>query len=383
MQQTQELSAHLTSRPAQLIKAKEAGTKIVGFFPGEYVPEELIYASGAIPLGLIHGGDPTAVNAAHSVTTRYFCPFARAQYGERILNEQPYYNLVDILVTPIACQHLKRAADLWEYYTEADIFRLGIPHEYHTSNGLKYYSDRLWSLKERLEQLTGTEITEEKLQEAIALYNRMRELLKEISLMRRAATPPLTSMDFLRLNHASFFLDPEVMVQFLASLRDRLKGQTTEAPSETMPRLILTGPNLAYGDYKVPELVEEAGGIVVAEEFCEGLRYYWQNVEADGDPMQSLAVRYLDKRLPCAFIRPSSALRADFLIKLARDFNAAGFIWYQLKYCETYDMEAYFFAQKLKEIDMPLLKLESEYDVADRGPLKIRLETFIHVLKGE
>lgn len=382
MGQMEQLSARLANRPAQLKKMKQAGAKIVALFPGEYVPEELIYASGAIPLCLIHGAHPKAVNAARHLTTRYFCPFARAQFGERLLNEQPYYNLVDILIAPTTCQHLRRVADLWEYYTEAEVFRLGIPHEYHTSSGSKYYGDMLWSLKERLEQLTGSKITEEKLQTGIALYNRMRELLKEISLMRRAAAPPLTSWDFLRLNHASFYLDPEFMVDFLTSLRDHLE-QKREAPAEEMPRLILTGPNLACGDYKVLELIEEVRGMVVAEEFCEGVRYYWQNVAANGDAMQSLAVRYLDDRLPCAFIRPAAKRRSDFLIQLAREFDAAGIIWYQLKYCETYDMEAYLFAQKAKEIGMPMLKLESEYDIADRAPLKTRLETFIHILKGE
>lgn len=382
MEQMEKLAAHLLNRPAELRKAKEAGVKIIGYFPGEYVPEEIIYASGAVPLCLIHGGDPVAVNAALSLTTRYFCPFARAQFGERLLKEKPYYNMLDLLVAPITCQHLRRTADLWEYYTEADIFRLGLPHEDNTEQGLKYYAAMLELLKERLEGLTGNKIVDEKLREAIDLYNRMRELLKEISLMRKASIPPLSSLNFAKLNHASFYLDPAFMVELLTSVCTNLKQQRGEVPDGEAPRLILTGPNLAYGDYKIPELIEEVGGMVVAEEFCEGIRYYWENVEASGNLIQSLAVRYLEKRLPCAFMRPVAEERTDFLTQLAREFDAAGFIWYQLKYCETYDIEYYFFAQKMKEIGIPVLRLESEYDIADRGPLKTRIEAFIESLKG-
>ena len=382
MEQLEKLAAHLLNRPAELRKAKKAGVKIIGYFPGEYVPEEIIYASGAAPLCLIHGGDPVAVNAALALTTRYFCPFARAQFGERLLKDQPYYNMIDLLVAPITCQHLRRTADLWEYYTEADIFRLGLPHEDGTEQGLKYYAQMLRLLKERLEELTGNEIVDEKLREAIDLYNKMRGLLKEISLMRKASIPPLSSLNFAKLNHASFYLDPAFMVELLTSLCDNLKQQRGDLPDGEAPRLILTGPNLAYGDYKILELVEEAGGMVVAEEFCEGIRYYWENVEANGNLIQSLAIRYLEKRLPCAFMRPVAEERTNFLTQLAREFDAAGFIWYQLKYCETYDMEYYFFAQKMKEIGNPVLRLESEYDIADRGPLKTRIEAFIESLKG-
>ena len=52
------LAAHLRDRPDQLREARKNGVKLIGYFPGNYVPEEIIYASGAIPLCLTHGGNP-------------------------------------------------------------------------------------------------------------------------------------------------------------------------------------------------------------------------------------------------------------------------------------------------------------------------------------
>lgn len=43
-------------RPAELRKAKRDGVKIIGYFPGNYVPEELILASGAGAICLADGG---------------------------------------------------------------------------------------------------------------------------------------------------------------------------------------------------------------------------------------------------------------------------------------------------------------------------------------
>lgn len=41
-----DINIHLKNRVAELREVRHKGTRIVGFFPGSYVPEELIHASG-------------------------------------------------------------------------------------------------------------------------------------------------------------------------------------------------------------------------------------------------------------------------------------------------------------------------------------------------
>jgi benzoyl-CoA reductase/2-hydroxyglutaryl-CoA dehydratase subunit BcrC/BadD/HgdB len=377
----EHLAAHLRDRPAKLKEAKDKGVKIIGYLPGNYVPEEIIYASGAIPICLTDGGNPHPADTALSVVPQIICPFARAQVGERLLKTNPYYSLLDMLVAPITCQHLKKVAEIWEYYGDIKVFKLGIPHQYDGDLELEYYTDRLRVLKDRLEVFTGNKITDNKLSEAIDLYNKMRELLKKISMIRRAMSPPISSSDFIKLNHASFYADPIFMVNELESLRKKLeKSQPTDKPNR--PRLLLAGPNLAHGDYKILELIEAAGGEVVIEELCEGMRYYWHRIENNGDPFQSLAKGYLRDRVPCAFMRSSTKKRFDFALGLIIDFNVSGVIWYELQCCETYDQESYYFNKKLREQNIPMLIVESNYDISDAGPLRTRIDAFIELMKG-
>jgi len=375
------LATHLKDRPAHLEEAKKSGVKIVGYFPGSYVPEELIYASGAIPLCLVDGGSSLSVEAASSVLPRIACPFVRAQAGEMILKRNPYYGMLDMVVAPITCQHLKKVAEIWDYFGDIEVFKLGIPHRYDGALELDYFITKLNALKERLQTLTGNEITGDKIGGAIELYNRMRELFKKISLTRRSSSPSISALDFVRLNHASFHADPNFMVDVLDSLYQKLnKGDQGSAVE--VPRLLLVGPNIANGDYGILELVESAGGEIVVEEVCEGIRYYWQSIENKGDLIRSLARGYLQERLPCAFMRYSSKKRLDFALKLIKDFNVSGVIWYELLYCETYDSESYIFAQKLNEYNIPMLKLESEYSAASVGQFKIRIDAFIELVRG-
>jgi benzoyl-CoA reductase/2-hydroxyglutaryl-CoA dehydratase subunit BcrC/BadD/HgdB len=375
-----ELDIHLANRPAQLEEAKKKGVKLIGYLPGNYVPEEIIYASGAIPLCLVHGGSAPSADAALSVLPEVICPFARTQIGERALKNNPYYSMIDMLVAPITCQHLKKVAETWEYYSDIEIFKLGIPHQYDGDFELVYYADRLMALRDMLQAFTGNEISSEKIGQAIDLYNKMREFLKKISLLRRAPDSPLCALDFIRLNHASFYADPTLMVDVLDSVYHQLMEKQQVTKEET-PRLLLLGPNIGYGDYKILELVEAAGGKIVIEEICEGIRYYWKGIEKNGDLFQSLAKGYLVNRLPCAFMTGSAKKRLDFALKLAADFNVSGVIWYELINCETYDSESYFFAQKMGERNIPMLILESDYGTADVGQLKVRIEAFLEMIK--
>jgi benzoyl-CoA reductase/2-hydroxyglutaryl-CoA dehydratase subunit BcrC/BadD/HgdB len=375
------LATHLRDRPAQLREAKKNGVKIIGYFPGNYVPEEIIYASGAVPLCLIDGGSPQPADAALSVVPHIICPFARAQIGERLLKKNPYYSMIDMLVAPVTCQHLKKVAEVWEYDGDLEIFKLGIPHQHSNDFELEYFTDRLRVLKDRLQAFTGNEITSERVGRAIELYNKMRGLLKKISLLRRTSDSLLSALDFIKLNHASFYADPAFMVDVLDSVYRELKDKQPAAKTNA-PRILLLGPNIGYGDYTVLELVKAAGGEIVIEEICEGIRYYWHRIENKGDLFQSLARGYLVDRVPCAFMRYSARKRLDFALKLVKDFAVSGVIWYELLCCETYDSESYFFAHEMGERNIPMLILESDYSTAGTGQLKTRIEAFIEIVKG-
>lgn len=373
------LDQAIAERPLQLQKAKEQGIKVVGLSGLGYVPEELIYASGAISMRLVRGGDPEPLAAAAGDMDRVLCPFSRAQYGYRVLEEESRYQMVDLLISAITCQHMRRVADVWDLYTDVEIFRMGVPHAYNTEAGLNYYLEMLKRLKGKLETFLGVKIEEERLKEAVILYNRMRELLKEISFLRKNKVTAITGRNFFKLMHSSFYLDPEEMVEILESLLPQLKNNGNKEEKGNH-RILLTGNMLAVGDYKVIDMVEGAGGAVVIEQFCGGVRHYLDNITLEGDLLEAIAKRYLQGRAPCAFMRPSRE-RIDLTAKLAKDFEVDGVIWYQLRYCDTYNMEYFYFNNIMKELGFPVIQLESEYDVEERGRLMNRVESFMESLE--
>jgi len=57
MDTMQRLAEYALNRPAELVKLRARGTKVIGYLAGDFIPEELIYAAGAVPVCLLHGGD--------------------------------------------------------------------------------------------------------------------------------------------------------------------------------------------------------------------------------------------------------------------------------------------------------------------------------------
>ena len=379
MEAMSNLSAHLKTRLADLGKAKVEGRIIVGYPPGGYLPEELILASGAIPVCMIRGGDHAAVELAGSYICRWIDTFYRAQIGYGTSGDDPYYSILDLLVIPITDNHLRAISDVLDYNTDLEIFTFGVPHMKEEMT-LEYYLHGITRVKKRLEELTGNKITEQKLQEAIKLCNRERELLREISLLRKSRQVSLSSKEFVALSHGSSVAEKEEMVKVLELMVKELNEEPNRQPEG--PRILLTGSTLALGDNKILDIIEEAGGVVVMEEFAEGIKPYWTDVEPKGDLMEALADAYFWRRIPPAWFRPGKE-RLDFLVQLARDFEVDGVIWYQLMYRESYKTEAYYFPGILKKATgLSMLAVESDYDAAEVGPLRTRVDTYIEMIRS-
>ena len=377
MEAINTLSVHLDSRLLQLKEMRDKGIKIVGYVPNGYMPEELVYACGTVPVALVQGGEHEPVAVSVACLGRFMDTYCRAQIGYWLLREATVYQMLDLLVVPVTDHHVRAIAESWDFWTEVEVFRLGVPH-HKTEHAFRHYWGWLRSLKEELERLTGVEITEQRLKDEIALSNELRRLFREISLMRRSAPPLISGKEFIRLMHDSFFADRRIMVEALEEMVEELKTGETSAPSG--PRIMLTGSTLASGDYVVVDLLEQAGASIVIEEFSEGLRNYWHDLDVDGDPVRALAAGYFMKEVPGAFFRGAAKERFDFLIKLARDFSVDGVLWYSLMYRDTYDVEGYLFPRVLDKFGIQALNLRSNYDAGETGSFRTQIESFLETI---
>ncbi len=159
------------------------------------------------------------------------------------------------------------------------------------------------------------------------------------------------------------------------------KGQVAAGP--TAPRVLISGSPPIFPNWKIPSLVEEMGAVIVADESCMGSRYLYDPVgvaeKSMRNMMSAIASRYL---MPC--VCPSFVPNEDRfyrLLQMVDEFDINGIIYHVLKGCVTYDFELSRVEKVMKEKNIPVLRIETDYSPEDIEQLRTRIEAFIEMLK--
>ena len=374
-----ELAVSAHTRAEELKKQQEKGARVIGY-TGRFVPEELIYAAGAFPYLLCRGGEPEPPEAVLPYMLRFLSPFHRTQIGSYLLGMNPVIPMLDLTVVQCSDCHESRLADLFEYF-KLPTARIGIPPDWEKTISLEYYYKGLMRLKEKLEGLTGNTVSDKVLKESIDSINQVRDLLKNISQLRKEQPPPIGGYDFIRLNHYSFYCDLRELTSKLNDLYEQLRKNKSPFPKD-VPRILLAGHVVAVGDYVVTKLIESSGGAIVYEFMDEGIRQYQCKVENEGDLMRNLTKTYYLERTPPSIFQPAWDERVSYMKELIKEFNIDAVIWYQISFEEIYDMESSIVAKAMEEMGIPFLKLESSYEYSREamGPLTTRIESFVQLI---
>ncbi len=379
MRQIEEL---IEKRSEELSKQKEKGKKIVGIVGLGYTPEELIYAAGAIPQRLLRGGDPAAIDDSRQYSHNCFSTFHKAQIGYLMKGRDQVYTFPDYLVFESGDEHSELAGMHVYSFKETPTTWLGVPGNPDFSDAFPYYLKALSKFKEELESLTGEKVSDERLREYISVYNEIREILKNVAMLRKSDTPPLSGLDFVKLNHASFYCDPHKYVGLLRTVYNELKEKKIDY-AENLPRVAVFGCPIGVGDYALLELIESVGAVVVTEELSGSIRCFEKQTEENQKPMKSLAERYYSKKRIDAYCYPWGEELIHLFTGLAGDFKVNGVIWYQLMYMACHSMLGYKIEKQIKKMKIPLTTIHSEYDFESRlEAVKTRIETFIEIIKG-
>jgi benzoyl-CoA reductase/2-hydroxyglutaryl-CoA dehydratase subunit BcrC/BadD/HgdB len=376
----QELGDLARTRPIRL-KAKKAQGKKVIEFTGPYVPDAMIYAAGAEPYYLGRGGEPEPPDAVLPYMLRFMNPFARSQVGFHLLDLDPVTPITDLIIAQQTDCHVGRISELMEYL-KLPVFKVGVPSDWKKQIAFDYYTKALGRMKNKLEQVTGNPITEEKLKLSVQQTNKIHVLLRKIGELRKKDAPPIGGYDFIRLNHYSLVVEPNATIEKLEKLYAELK----DAPprfSANAPRILLAGRIVAIGDYVPIKLIEEAGALIAVEMLDEGIRPYFWDVTLNGDTIKGLSEMLYYQKTPPSVFQPAWKERMERMKALMDEYRIDGVIWYQLSFDEIYDMECSCIQKWMDELGKPMLKLESSYEYSREatGPLTTRIESFVETLK--
>ncbi len=368
-------------RPSELLEHQKKGGKVFGTFC-VYVPDEIIFAAGGIATGLC-GGSQFWVPGGEKVLPTNTCPLIKASVGARLDKTCPFFRIADMYIGETTCDGKKKA---WEILSEdVETHVMDLP-QMKRAKDIEAWVQEIKTLKEKVEKETGKKITAEKLSESIKLINGKRKALQRLYNCRKKSNLPISGTDSLLISQIAFYDDPKRFTEMTNKLCDELEKRIKEKSGvvgKDAKRIMLTGTPLAIPNWKLHNIIETSGGVVVCEEMCTGTRYFENLVdetkETVDDQIQAIAERYMN--INCACFTPNTG-RIDDIMRLAKEYDADGVVDVNLKFCNLYDTEGYFVERELKKAGIPVLGLETDYTDSDAQQLRTRISAFIEMLNG-
>jgi benzoyl-CoA reductase/2-hydroxyglutaryl-CoA dehydratase subunit BcrC/BadD/HgdB len=373
-----------SKRLEELKQFKAKGGKVVGVLCIQ-VPDELIYAAGAIPIRM-ECGFYECISPAEEIIPKNTCPLIKSTVGYNLLKINPFYDLCDLFIIPTTCDGKKKMIDTMSNYHA--VWPLTLPDDKDNPESRTFWVEQIKMLKSKLEKFTGNTITKQSLKESIQRLHSRTALVRKIFEIRKSEKIVMTGRDFYTIMQAGFFDDVDRWMNntklLIAELEQNQKNNIVMAPASA-PRLHLTGSSLVWPNMKLLHIIEEAGAVIVSDDVCSMGQYYYNPAELEEWSMNAMldavADKYLLPTVCPVFVHSDD--RIDRMLELVEQFKAEGVVYHILRLCQVFDFEYSKVYRVMEKRNMPIIKIETEFSEEDAGQVKTRIEAFIEMIEAK
>lgn len=368
-------------RIKEMLAVKKEGRPVVGTFC-VYIPEEIVVAAGGVCVGLC-GGSQGSIPDAEKVLPRNICPMVKSAYGFRAGRICPYFQSVDFVYGETTCDAKKKTWELLDRLVPTYVME--IP-QMKNKRDKTLWLEEVHDFKNRVEEVCGKAISAEDLTGAIKVINNKRKALQRLTRIRANNPAPISGKDALLIEQIAFYDEPVRFAEKVNALCDELDVRVKQGVGvmeSSAPRVMVSGTPMALPNWKVHNLVETAGSVVVNEESCIGTRYFKDLIDEDrasiAEQLDVLTDRYM--QIDCSCFTPNDE-RIDQILREYRESNAQGILHYSLQFCHTYNIEEIKVREACEKEGIPYLSIESDYSPEDVGQLQTRIEAFLEQIRG-
>jgi len=364
--------ARILADPLELSRqwARE-GRKVIGCLDS-YIPEEFIHAAGMIPLRIL--GSTANVTLADSYLPVFAGKLARSILERGLCGDLAHLAGVAISNSSDAVRMLY---DLWgRHIPQQRAFLIDVPAILEGETNHRVFRQAMLEFKGELEKFAGKPLEPAALRHSIAVFDENRRLLKEIASLLGASPPRLSAETYLDALLSGFVLTKEKHNELLGQLLESSRRDTPERTEELTP-LHVSGPILV--DRSFLPLLRQCGATMVSEDLGTGSRYFWDEVDEVGEPVEAVIERYWSK-IPESYKTPMEPRWRHLLNQIERS-NAKGVIFVIEKYSDEDQYDYPVWRDRLRSQGIPSLLLDSEL-VLESEQVRTRVQTFVDILKG-
>lgn len=331
-----------------LIAQAQNEGKICVAYACENTPEPLLNLPGAFSTRL-RAPRTGSMEMATYYMTSFLCEYSRALLERAI---EGGYNFADCMITPDGCSMMNRAVENMELLKTMGKDKPKFFFEYMEipmkadDNGLNLYVLQCRNhILTPLHDVYGIDVSDEAIRKSVAEHNRVCELIRAIGEYRKGPDPRITGYEFHVITLATYV-----------------------APK-----------------YLLIDKLEETGAYVCADRFCYGSFPGRDPIVLtdDEDALTQICRQYMNRaQCPRYMNMPKMIGRREYVNQLAKEYEADGIIYEQIKFCDPWAYERMLGSHILNDdYGYPVLSVDRPYNIASSGQMRTRVQAFVESME--
>ena len=369
-----------------LIAQAQNEGKICVAYACENTPEPLLNLPGAFSTRL-RAPRTGSMEMATYYMTSFLCEYSRALLERAI---EGGYNFADCMITPDGCSMMNRAVENMELLKTMGKDKPKFFFEYMEipmkadDNGLNLYVLQCRNhILTPLHDVYGIDVSDEAIRKSVAEHNRVCELIRAIGEYRKGPNPRITGYEFHVITLATYVAPKYLLIDKLEETLKELKTRRPDKKNPYRARVVVVGSEV--DDIDFIKLVEETGAYVCADRFCYGSFPGRDPIVLtdDEDALTQICRQYMNRaQCPRYMNMPKMIGRREYVNQLAKEYEADGIIYEQIKFCDPWAYERMLGSHILNDdYGYPVLSVDRPYNIASSGQMRTRVQAFVESME--
>ena len=352
-------------------RERTGGGLAFGYLP-IYIPAEILHAAGALPVGIIGGGDRLDVIRGDAYFQSYICRIPRSTVELGLTGR---LDALDGMLFPAICDVIRNLSGVWKLlFPDRFVRFVDFPQNFTPEVGGRFYRLQLRELADDIGKLTGIPYDPERLRVSIQRYDENRSLIRRIRKINRENPERSPVSEAYLVQRAGHLLPVE---EHNLILREYLEiAGSDDRPAQDNARVILVGAFCEQPPLALIRSIELAGCYVVDDDFLLGNRLLDRKVGTEGDPLDRLVAAYLNDTLPCSSVYDRMGRRYSDLVERVRQFRADGVVFAAPSFCDPALLDRPPYQKALEAAGIPFTAFKYAENTGQLGAIREQVGTF-------
>ncbi len=356
---------------AQLDKYLAEGKKVIGCFE-PYTPEELVHASGMIPLGL--WGGQTDLKLVKSYLPPFACPIMQANLE---LGLNGTYKGLSGVIIPAICDTLRCMTQNWRFgVPDIPMIPIVYPQNRASTASTDYLISEYENVLVMLATITGQMMTEKALFRTIEIYNEHNAVIRDFTTLAVKHLDIITPAVRHAIMKSALFFEKSEHTAIVKEINESLKA----LPDYNFVgrKVILTG--ITGEPDAFLEILTKNKLAVVGDDLAQESRQFRTDIPINGGGgLKRLALQWKN-RTCCSLIHELGKPRGSHLSELCQQTQADGVINCLMKFCDPEEYDQPWLEADLNKAGYPCLTVEIDPLNTSFEQLHTRIQTFAEML---